>query len=95
MFKSFFIIWWKITKGDGNNRVDIQKKWWSYLSMKKIIKDIGTDLNLINKIFLLAEALYLGYSLLFLFENTTSYSVNVDNALCIGKINKESDEKYV
>lgn len=41
-----------------------------------------------NKALPIAEALYPGYSLLFLFDNATSHSVYADNALRSGNMNK-------
>ena len=41
-----------------------------------------------NKALPIAEALYPGYSLLFLFDNATNHSVYADNALRIGNMNK-------
>lgn len=43
----------------------------------------------------IAEAFYSGYSLLFFFDNATSYSIYANNLLCIGKINKSSSNKQV
>lgn len=42
----------------------------------------------VNTALPIAEALYPGYSLLFLFDNATSHSVYADNALCSGNMNK-------
>ena len=41
----------------------------------------------------IAEALYPGYSLLFLFDNATSHSVYANNALRTGGMNKNSSGK--
>ena len=41
----------------------------------------------------IAEALYLGYSLLFLFDNATSHSVYLMDALRIKNMSKGSDGK--
>lgn len=41
----------------------------------------------------IVKALYPGYSLLFLFDNATSYSVYANNALYIGELNKSSGSK--
>lgn len=46
--------------------------------------------HVVNKSLPIAEALYSGYSLLFLFNNATSYSVYANNALRTGGINKNS-----
>lgn len=43
---------------------------------------------MVNKTFLIAKTIYLGYSLLFLFNNTISYLVYPVNTLCIREINK-------
>lgn len=50
---------------------------------------------MVNKALPIAEALYPGYSLLFLFDNATSHSVYADNALCTGGMNKGSGGKQV
>lgn len=42
-----------------------------------------------TKTLLIIEAFYPKYSLLFLFDNTTSLSVFLQNALCIVNINKK------
>ena len=44
--------------------------------------------QVVNKALPIAEALYPGYSLLFLFDNATSHSVYIDNALRTGNMNK-------
>lgn len=44
--------------------------------------------QVVNKALAIVEALYPGYSLLFLFENATSNSVYADNTLCSGNKNK-------
>lgn len=49
--------------------------------------------QVVNKVLPIAKALYPGYSLLFLFDNATNYSVYVDNALYIGGMNKGSSGK--
>lgn len=41
----------------------------------------------------IAEAFYLGYSLLFFFNNVTSHSVYANNILRIGEMNKNSSNK--
>lgn len=46
-----------------------------------------------NKTIPIAEALYPGYSFLFMFDNATSYAVYAENALCVGNINKSSGGK--
>lgn len=51
--------------------------------------------QVVNKTFLIAEIFYLRYSLLFLFDNTTSYLVYVNNALCNREMNKESGKKQI
>ena len=45
--------------------------------------------QVVNKALAIAEALYLGYSLLFLFDNATSHSVYAKDVLCIMQMNKE------
>lgn len=42
----------------------------------------------VTNILLIAEALYLGYSLVFLFDNAINYSINTKDILHIGDINK-------
>ena len=49
--------------------------------------------QVVTKALPIAEALYPGYSLLFLFDNATSHSVYADNALYITGINKKSGGK--
>ena len=44
--------------------------------------------QVVNKALPIAEALYPGYSLLFLFDNATSHSVYAQNALCTAQMNK-------
>ena len=50
---------------------------------------------MIKKALLIAEALYSRYSILFMFDNPTSHSVYVQDALWIYKVNKRSGEKQV
>lgn len=50
------------------------KKYWDRPKLHK---------QVVNKTLPLVEALYLGYSLLFLFDNATSHFVYIENALCI------------
>lgn len=45
---------------------------------------------MVNKALLIAEVLYPGYSLLFLFDNATSHSVFAEDALCITQMNIET-----
>ena len=49
--------------------------------------------QVITKTFPIAEALYPGYSLLFLFDNATSHSVYAQNALRTANMNKEMGGK--
>ena len=49
--------------------------------------------QVVTKVLPIAEALYPGYSLLFLFNNTTSHFIYAQNALCTANINKEVEEK--
>ena len=49
--------------------------------------------QVVTKALLIAEALYSGYSLRFLFDNVTSYSVYGDNMLCTTGMNKENGRK--
>ena len=49
--------------------------------------------QVVSKVLFIAKAFYLGYSLLFLFDNATSYSVYANNALHIRGINKSSNGK--
>ncbi len=44
--------------------------------------------QVVNKALPIAEALYPGYSLLFLFDNATSYSVYAKDALQVHEMNK-------
>lgn len=44
--------------------------------------------QVINKLVLIAKALYLNYSLVFLFDNTTSYFVYIKDILQTKNINK-------
>lgn len=39
------------------------------------------------------EALYPGYSILFIFDNATSHSVYIEDILCVHKMNKRSGGK--
>ena len=48
---------------------------------------------MVNKALAIAKALYPSYSLLILFDNTTSYFVYADNALHTRNMNKVSDGK--
>lgn len=43
-----------------------------------------------KKVLPMMEALYSGYSILFMFDNTISHSVYVKDALCAHKMNKGS-----
>lgn len=43
--------------------------------------------QLITKVFLTAEALYLGYLLLFLIDNAMNHSIYINNVFCITEIN--------
>lgn len=46
-----------------------------------------------NKALPIVEALYLGYSFIFWFDNTTNDSIYAKNALYIGEINKSFEGK--
>ena len=48
-----------------------------------------------KKVLPIAQALYFGYSILFIFDNATNYSVYAKNALYAYKMNKRSGEKQV
>lgn len=48
-----------------------------------------------EKVLSVAEALYPGYSFFFMFDNTTSYLVYTEDALCVVKINKKPEEKQI
>lgn len=48
---------------------------------------------IIIKVFFIAEAFYLDYSLLFLFDNATSHSIYTQNVLHIANMNKEIEGK--
>lgn len=50
---------------------------------------------MVNKAFLIAETIYLGNSFLFLFDNTISHSIYINNMFYIKGINKESYKKQV
>ena len=43
----------------------------------------------------ITEALYPGYSILFMFDNATSHSVYAEDALCAYKMNKRPGSKQV
>lgn len=45
--------------------------------------------QIINKALLIAKSLYPGYELLFMFDNTTSDSIYVKNALQVVQMNKK------
>lgn len=47
----------------------------------------------IKKTLLIAETLYLGYFILFIFDNITSHSVYTEDVLCAYKINKKLGDK--
>lgn len=47
---------------------------------------------MVNKALPIAEALYLGYFLFYLFDNSTSYSVYIQNTLRTTQINKRIRE---
>lgn len=47
--------------------------------------------QVVSKALPVAEALYPGYALLFLFDNATSHSVYASNALCTNDINKSTE----
>lgn len=49
--------------------------------------------QVITKTLPIAKAPYLGYSLLFLFDNVITHSVYADNALCIIGMNEKSEGK--
>lgn len=55
----------------------------------------GTKLyeQTVTKALFIVEALYLGYSLVFLFNNIINYFVYTENALCIKDINKSLGNK--
>lgn len=44
---------------------------------------------IINKNLPIAKGLYLGYELLFIFDNTTSYSIYAKNILQFAQMNKK------
>lgn len=46
-----------------------------------------------NKVLSISKTLYLSYLLLFLFNNTTSYLVYIDNIFYLKNINKKLDSK--
>ena len=49
--------------------------------------------QVVEKTLPIAEALYPGYSFLFMFDNATSHAVYADDALCAGNMNKSSEGK--
>lgn len=49
--------------------------------------------QIVSKALYIAKALYLGYLLLFLFDNITSHSVYANNILHTGEMNKNSGSK--
>ena len=49
--------------------------------------------QVINKALLIAEALYFGYSLLFLFDNATSHSMYTKDVLQVKNMNKSVDDQ--
>ena len=54
------------------------EKYWNSFKLYK---------QVVTKAIPIVEVLYLKYSLLFLFDNTTNYSVYTNNTLCIIGIN--------
>lgn len=58
-----------------------------YWDGPKLLKQV------IEKAVPIAEALYPGYSFLFMFDNATSHAVYAEDALCMGNMNKSSGEK--
>lgn len=50
-------------------------------------------LQIMEKIQPIVEALYLGGFILFKFDNSTSYFIYVEDALCAYKINKKPNKK--
>lgn len=52
-----------------------------YWDRFKLVKQV------VHKILLITEALYQGYLLVFLFNNTTSHSIFAQNALCTIQMN--------
>ena len=58
-----------------------------YWDGPKLLKQV------INKAIPIAEALYPGYSFMFMFDNATSHAVYAENALCAGNMNKSSGGK--
>ena len=60
------------------------KRYWDSSKLHK---------QVVTKALPIAEALYPGYSLLFLFDNVTNHSVYIDNTLYIIRMNKRSGEK--
>lgn len=48
--------------------------------------------QVVNKALLIVKAIYLGYLLIFLFDNTTNHLVYVKNVLHIKEINKNSEK---
>lgn len=49
--------------------------------------------QVVGKVLAITEALYLGYSLLFLFNNTTSHLIYTNNTLQVQKLNKSIVDK--
>ncbi len=50
---------------------------------------------MLEKTLPITEALYPGYSILFMFDNATSHLVYAEDALCTYKINKRSVSKQI
>ena len=48
-----------------------------------------------SKVLPIIEALYLSYSLLFLFDNVISHPIYANNAIRTGRMNKSSGDKQV
>lgn len=65
-----------------------------YFKYKKIEKRYWTGEHLLdqihNKALPIEKALYLGYELLFMFDNATSHTVYAKDALQVGNMNKSS-----
>lgn len=48
---------------------------------------------MVNKALSITEILYSGYLFLFLFDNTISYYIYIDNMFCIEEMNKKINRK--
>lgn len=81
----------------------IENIWISFFKMFKLFEDKKNNekywnkakfyKQLVNKTLSIMKVLYLDYLILFLFDNTISYSIYANNTLYIEKINKYLNNK--